>query len=310
MILSGLQMVSVMFKFNLPTISSALLYDLFSINYDFEEFDAIGDIHSNHGNRILTYIKDDKYIPVINENKNLAGVICTPATAGKLADDLVKIIHHDPVLAFFSLVDYFGKKIGTINSSLILSDICAHQVSIAPFDVYIGKNVKIEPNVVILPGVVVEDNVIIRAGAVLGIDSFQHQRTSQGIFSPHHDGLLHIKSNVEIGANSTISRGFSYRNTLIAENNKIDAQTYIAHGTQIGNGNIICAGARIMGHVSIGDNGFIGPGSVISSRLKIGNNVKVSLGAVVTKNINDGQHVTGNFAIEHEKFLTTLKRYI
>ncbi|MCS3607580.1 DapH/DapD/GlmU-related protein [Erwinia rhapontici] len=299
-----------MLNFSLRTVNSVLLYELFSIKDDFEAFDAIGDIHSNHGNRILTYIKDDKYIPIINENNNLAGVICTPAIAGKLADGLVKVLHHDPVLAFFSLVDYFGKKIGTINSSVILSDICAHQVSIAPFDVYVGKNVKIEPNVVILPGVVIEDNVVIRAGAVLGIDSFQHQRTTQGIFSPHHDGLLHIKSHVEIGANSTMSRGFSYRNTVIAEHNKIDAQTYIAHGTQIGNGNIICAGARIMGHVSIGDNGFIGPGSVISSRLKIGNNVKVSLGAVVTKNIHDGQHVTGNFAIEHEKFLTHLKKYI
>lgn len=300
-------MVSVMFGNVQRSVSSTLLEKLLCIKEDFEVFDAIGDIHSNHSNRILTYIKDEKYIPIIHQNENIVGVICTPSISGKLTNKLVKIVHDDPVLAFFTLVDYFGSKIGRTNKSIVKSDIKFPSISIPPFDVYIGENVKIEPNVVILPGVIIDGNVTIRAGAIIGIDSFQHQRTSKGIFSPQHDGYLHIKSHVEIGANSTISRGFSYRNTLIGENNKIDAQTYIAHGVRIGENNIICAGVRVMGHVSIDNDCFIGPGAIISSRLKIGSNAKVSIGAVVTKNICNGKHVTGNFAIDHQEFITKLK---
>lgn len=288
-------------------VNSDFLEDMFNIKENFEPFDSIGDIYSTHGERILTYIKDDIYIPIILENEKIAGVICTPAIAKKINKDFVKIIHEDPTWVFFSIVDYFGKNIGDTNKSVFKTEVSTFQVVVPEYDVYIGINVKIEPNVVILPGVIIEDDVIIRAGAVLGLDSFQHQRTSKGIFSPSHDGYLHIKSYVEIGANTTISRGFSYRNTIIGEHNKIDAQSYIAHGTQIGTSNIICAGARIMGHCTIGNDNFIGPGAIISSRLNVGNNTKVSLGSVVTKNVKDGERVSGNFAIEHERFILKLK---
>nr|CDF66394.1 UDP-3-O-(R-3-hydroxymyristoyl)-glucosamine-N-acyltransferase [Yersinia similis] len=285
-------------------VNSDLLYAMFNIKENFEPFDSIGDIHSNHGERILTYIKDEVYLPIILENNRIAGVICTPAIAKRIDENLIKIIHEDPVLVFFSIVDYFGKNIGSINKSVLRTEV---QVAVPEYDVYIGSNVKIEPNVVILPGVIIEDNVFIRAGAILGLDSFQHQRTAKGIFSPCHDGYLHIKSYTEIGANSTISRGFSYRNTIIGEHNKIDAQSYIAHGSQIGRSNIICAGTRIMGHSVIGNDNFIGPGAIISSRISIGNNTKISLGSVVTKNVKDSEKVSGNFAIPHDKFIAKLK---
>ncbi|WP_050135591.1 hypothetical protein [Yersinia intermedia] len=288
-------------------INSDFLNDMFDIKEDFEPFDAIGDIHSTHGERILTYIKDDVYIPFILENKKIAGVICNSTIAKKIDGNFIKIIHEDPTWVFFSIIDHFGRNIGNTNKSVFKSEAINLQLDLPEYDVYIGANVKIEPNVVIFPGVIIEDNVIVRAGAVLGLDSFQHQRTSKGIFSPSHDGYLHVKSYVEVGANSTISRGFSYRNTIIGEQNKIDAQTYIAHGTQIGIGNLICAGTRIMGHSTIGNNNFIGPGAIISSRVNIGSNVKISLGSVVTKNVNDGERVSGNFAIEHERFIAKLK---
>jgi len=128
---------------------------------------------------------------------------------------------------------------------------------------------------IIHPGVIIANNVTIRSGAVLGLDSFQHQRTSHGILSPRHDGLLFIDEGTEIGAHGAFSKGFSYRPTYIGRDNKFDAHSYVAHGVRIGDENIICVGTRIMGHTKVG-NGW-------------------------------DKVMSGNFAVSHDKWLSFVK---
>lgn len=287
-------------------ITPELLKQMLDLEVNCQTFNGLGDIHASHNNNLLTYIKDDKFVNIIIENPCISGVICTENTAKLIPERIKKIIHEDPNYAFFTLVNYFGENSYKNTKSVTSSEI-PKNVSVSEFGVVIGKNVYIEPNVTILAGVRIDDNVVIRAGAVIGLDTFQHQRTSRGIISPKHDGILHIKSNVEIGACSSISRGFSYRNTIIGCNSKLDAQVYVAHGTVIGDGAIICAGARVMGHVIMGDNVFIGPSSVISSRVKIGKNSRTSIGSVVTKDVLEHQVVSGNFAIPHDLFIQNMK---
>lgn len=293
---------------NQSVVTSELVNSLFDLDVEFTPFNGLGDTTSNHASRILTYTRDIQYVSTINSNENIAGVICGPDIADAISDRIQKIVHPDPTYVFFTLVDHFGKKIGRGAETHSETALPKENVSIAAFDIYIGKNVLIEPNVVILPGVIIQDNVILRAGAVVGLDTFQHQRTSMGMVSPQHDGYLTLASGVEVGANSTLCRGFSYRGTCIGEGTKLDAQVYIAHGVSIGKENIICAGARIMGHTTIGDYNFIGPASVISNRLTIGDRNKISLGAVVTKDLSDNERVTGNFAVPHEEFIRKLKQ--
>lgn len=288
-------------------VTSELLKKILQIEIEIKSFNGLGDIHASHNDNLLSYIKDVIYIDEILNNPCITGIICTEDTASFLPSNIAKVVHDDPNYAFFSLVNYFGENTYRGVPSEILSEINSSGVSIAPSGVVIGKNVFIEPNVTILSGVRIDDDVVIRAGSVLGLDTFQHQRTSRGIISPKHDGILHIKSGVEIGANSTISRGFSYRNTIVGRNCKLDAQVYIAHGTIIGDGGIICAGARIMGHVVIGRNAFIGPSSTISSRVEIGDNSRTSIGSVVNKNVLSNEVVTGNFAIPHNLFIEKMK---
>ncbi|MGK2231958.1 MAG: UDP-3-O-[3-hydroxymyristoyl] glucosamine N-acyltransferase [Colwellia sp.] len=291
-------------------VTTNLLKEILQIDMEVNPFNGLGDIHASYNDNLLTYIKDDNYIDVIINNSCISGVICTKSTASILPREITKVVHEDPNYAFFSLVNYFGKKAYSNFSSEILSPTNTSGVSISSYGVIIGKNVFIEPNVTILSGVRIDDDVIIRAGSVIGLDTFQHQKTSKGIISPKHDGILHIKSGVEIGANSTISRGFSYRNTVIGRNCKLDAQVYIAHGTHIGNNVIICAGARIMGHVEVDDEAFIGPSSTISSRVKLGTNSRTSIGSVVTKDVLPNQTVSGNFAIPHDKFIRNMKKVV
>ena len=40
----------------------------------------------------------------------------------------------------------------------------------------------------------------------------------------------------------------------------------------------------------------------------IGNKAKISIGSVVTKPVMENERVTGNFAIEHSKFLENIKK--
>jgi len=87
-----------------------------------------------------------------------------------------------------------------------------------------------------------------------------------------------------------------------------DNLVHIAHGAAIGSKTRIAANAMIAGSVTIGENVWIGPSASISNGIIIGNNAEITLGAVVTKNVPENGHVSGNFAIDHHKFLEFIKK--
>jgi len=63
----------------------------------------------------------------------------------------------------------------------------------------------------------------------------------------------------------------------------------------------------LSGSVIIEDDVFIGPASAIRPQVRIGRGATVSIGSVVTKDVPAGTRVTGNFALEHEKFMAFIK---
>jgi acetyltransferase-like isoleucine patch superfamily enzyme len=52
---------------------------------------------------------------------------------------------------------------------------------------------------------------------------------------------------------------------------------------------------------------WIGPNATIASEITIGDRANITLGAVVTRDVAADQHVTGNFAIDHKKFIAFLR---
>ncbi|RYM06810.1 DapH/DapD/GlmU-related protein [Sphingobium cupriresistens] len=288
------------------TIDTETIFAATGLYFPNVRFSAIGDVHSNHSRKILSFLKDTKFTPFVAGNPYISGVFCTPEISQYLPAHIEALVCPDPNWAFFMLLDALAARRHFPKSVIDISAVTkgAH---IAERGVVLERNAKLEAFVNIHSGVRIGEGSIIRAGAVLGLDTFQHQRTSKGLVSPRHDGNLLVSSNVEIGANAMISRGFSYRNTIIGPSAKIDAGVYIGHGAQIGSRAIICAGSRVMGHVSIGDDAFIGPGATISSRIHVGERARISIGSVVTRNVDSDEVVTGNFAIPHEDFIRLLK---
>ena len=95
--------------------------------------------------------------------------------------------------------------------------------------------------------------------------------------------------------------------TDIGQYVKIDNSVVIGHGSSIGTRTLIAGMSVISGNVTIAADVFIGVGVTISNRIRIGDHARVSLGSVVTKDVPAGQTVTGNFAIDHARFMQNLK---
>jgi len=252
-----------------------------------------GLINSDKKNT-LTYVCDEKYIDIVNKNKNIIGVITTREFADKLASYCY--ITTDPVFDFWSLYNLISNK--NLNNSRSKSSLSeTSEISqfscIAPYNVEIGKNTVIEPNVTIHSGVKIGDNCIIRSGSVLGFDGFEHKRTSQGILSVKHDGIVIVKDRVEIGSLNSIAKGFSWQDTVIENDCKLDSLVHVAHASVIGERCFITASVEISGSVRIGHDCWIGPGAKIINGVSIGNSTFVGIGAVVTKSFASNLTIAG-----------------
>ena len=108
-------------------------------------------------------------------------------------------------------------------------------------------------------------------------------------------------------ANSAISRSIFGGFTQLGEETKLDNLVHVAHNVTIGRRCFLAACAMIAGSVIVGDDVWIGPGASISSGITIGDGANVTIGAVVTRNVPAGAHVSGNFAIDHDKFIAFLR---
>ncbi|MPN11846.1 UDP-3-O-acylglucosamine N-acyltransferase [bioreactor metagenome] len=181
--------------------------------------------------------------------------------------------------------------------------------SISNNNVTIGNNVIIEEFVIIRENTVIEDNCIIRAGCTIGGEGFEFKRNANvDIMNVKHCGGLVIKSNVEIQYNTCLDKAiYPWDNTVIGEYTKISNLVYIAHGVKIGDRCLLAANSSIGGRTIIGEDSWLGISATISNGLIVGKNSRVSIGAVVTKNVNEGEIVSGNFAIEHGKFINFIK---
>jgi len=151
-------------------------------------------------------------------------------------------------------------------------------------DCRIGDDCILYPYVVMYPDVVLEPRVIVHASAVLGADGFGFRFRNGRFEKIPQLGSVHIHSDCEVGASTTIDRGM-IGPTVIGEGTKLDNLIMIGHNCELGRHNAFAsqvglAGSvttgdyvRCAGQVGIADHLHLGEGSVLGARAGVHRNV-------------------------------------
>jgi UDP-3-O-[3-hydroxymyristoyl] glucosamine N-acyltransferase len=281
----------------------------FNIHKD-SEFGSIGLI-THDKPQMLTYLESEKFLPRFLQNSQISSVVTTPSLIEFIPEGCGIALSDNPRKDFFlfhnhlaARTDFYWKSFPSRISDKAIIHLSAF---IADNDVVIEDDVLIEPNVTILERVMIESGSIIRAGATLGAEGFEMKRFGDEVISLKHAGGVQIGKRVEIQCNSNVDRSVYGGFTIIGDDTKIDTLVHIGHHVIIGKRCFIAATTVVSGSSVIGDDVWVGPGCTISNEIMIGNNAIISLGSVVTRDVEHGQHVTGNFAIEHKKFIAFMK---
>lgn len=249
----------------------------------------------------LSYLDDTSYDHRFTRqllgNSNISVVICRPDKSQVVTDaGKIAIISDDPRYSFFVLFNYVGNKLYVRNPNVIHNTaIIAATAFIAEHNVVIGSDTMIESNTTILPDVQIGKRCKIRAGAVIGGEGFEHQRTTRGILSVFHSGKVIIDDDVEVGCNACIDKGLSIdKNTFIGAGTKINNLCHIAHSVKIGIEVKITGLVNISGSSIIEDRVLISPGALIRNSVTVHRDAHIGMGAVVTKDIPAGEVWLGN----------------
>lgn len=262
------------------------------------------------GPAAVTYLEKEKFFPCL-EKEGIAAVICTEALAGRLPAHIQGVLISDaPKFAFYRIHNTLLELTPALK---VPSTVSAH-AEIDPRAVVAAWNVKIGDGVIIEAGAVIGEHVSIGrgsricAGAVIGARSFNPARYKDRSVTLEDRGAVEIGEDVLICSQAAVVRGvLSGEVTKIEDGTKIDTFVHVAHGVHIGARVFAASGAVLGGNCRIGEDVWIGINAAIRNRIRIGRGARVSMGAVVTKDVPAGQTVSGNFAIEHRRFLKNLK---
>lgn len=274
------------------------------------EFTSLGLAIADCDEKILTFIESEKYINSLSDK--ISALITTEKLGEKLKDRYGVLISKNPRTDYFKLHNILSSRDNykrkefntTIGEGCKISNVA----SISNKNVVIGNNVIIEEFVVIRENTVIGDNSIIRSGVILGGEGFEYKRADGIIMNVNHCGGVIIGNNVEVQYNSCIDKAlYTWDNTVIGDYSKLDNLVHIEHGVKIGERCLIASRSTFGGRTILGNDSWVGLGAIISNGLKLGNKVSISLGSVVTKSLSDGERVSGNFAINHDKFIDFIK---
>ncbi|MGA2120625.1 MAG: UDP-3-O-(3-hydroxymyristoyl)glucosamine N-acyltransferase [Methanoregula sp.] len=258
----------------------------------------------------LVFIDSEKFLPNLKKYPTYSCVITKEEFIPSIPKEMGISLSLNPMVSFYAIHNFWVKEgvYGGHFPSKISDKATVHRLAhVDPYNVIIGDGCIVYPHAVIHSGSVLKENVIIGSGAVIGNDGFRFIKDRDNIIKVLHAGGVVLHNDVEIQANACVCKAVYRNNTEIGEKTKIGVLVDISHNVQIGKRCLIVDHTMIAGGAEIGDDVWIGTGAVISDHVKIGDNAFVSIGAIVTKDVRSGQKVSGNFAIDHAKFLDFIR---
>jgi UDP-3-O-[3-hydroxymyristoyl] glucosamine N-acyltransferase len=275
------------------------------------EFKSLGAL-SHRSPHMLVCLHDESYLPVLQDNECVSCVITSPVLADRLSAQWGVAASEAPQRTFYRVhehlhynTDFYWTAFDTTISDLAQIHPAAF---VAEKNVQIGRGTIIEHNVTILERSIVGNNVIIRCGSVIGSEGLAFNRLDGERWTKLvHAGGLRIHDDVEIMSNCVVDRNAFGGFTEIGENTKVAHLVRIGHNVTIGKRCRISGCTLIAGSSTIGDDVILGPNCTVSSEISIGDRARISLGSVVTRDVPEDARVSGNFAIDHDKFIAFIK---
>lgn len=274
------------------------------------EFTSLGFVTHQTLNRLI-FLENEKYLPKLLAATGVSAVISTAELADQIPSNYGLAISSEPRKAFYLLHNHLAANTNfywTSFPSRISNKAVIHPTAyIAPTDVVIEDGVIVEPKAVILERSIIGEDSIIRSGVTVSVESFEFKRFGTDVVHILQAGGTRLGKRVEVQCNSNIDRSLFGGFTEIGDDTKLGATVHIGVSSVIGKRCLFSAHTVISGSTTIEDEVWIGPGCAVSSELHIGKGAYVTIGAVVTRDVNPGQHVSGNFAIDHDKYLAFIK---
>lgn len=262
----------------------------------------------------LTFMEREKFFEKLSNNMSVSCVICKEDFVNRIPSHINGIfVCENPKACFEEIHNMLADSKEYMLPSFKTQ--IGNNCEISPLAFISEKNVIIEDNVKIGPfcfigeHTTINNNCIIYNHATIGGRSFSYARKGDDDVVGLRDcGTVVLDEGVEVMSYSHIARGILPTDcTYIGKKTIIDAHVQISHGVNLSERVFVAAGTVIGGNTRIGRDSWIGLNATVSNRITIGEQCRVSLGAVVTKNVSDGVIVSGNFAIDHEKFLRNIK---
>lgn len=263
----------------------------------------------------LSYIGDEKHISELDNNPNINAVICSADIASKISErypEIGVVISDNPRIELVKLhnrlsesEEYVGKPFKTV---------IGKNCNISPMAYIAEYNVRIGDNTTVGPFTCISDadignNCMIYANCMIGGTGFEFKRCETGIIPVIHTGRVSIGDRVHILSLTNVSRAiYTWDRTRIGDDCKIDVLVHIAHAAKLGKRVMVAAGGVVAGSSCIEDDSWIGVNASVRDQIHVGKNTRVSIGAVATLDVPDNITVSGNFAMEHSRFIEKIKK--
>lgn len=278
------------------------------------EFETLGLAVSDVHRPFCTFADDEKWLRKLGEEAVM--VITRKDLQGKMEEYFGKTkgicITDYPREMFFRVHNFLKSSWEYVRETVPSRTGTGCDISpLASIDrenVQIGDNVVVEEFAVIRANTSIGNGTVIRAGAKIGGQGFEYKRLDGSIMGVCHLGGVRIGENVEIQYNTCVDRAvYPWDDTMIGDFSKIDNLVHIGHAAKIGRNVLIVAQSGIGGRTEIADHSWVGFGATVSNGLHIQERARINIGSVVTRDVGIGEAVSGNFAIEHQRFLQNLK---
>tara|TARA_B100000945_G_scaffold148018_1_gene118539 strand:- start:6448 stop:7098 length:651 start_codon:yes stop_codon:yes gene_type:complete len=178
---------------------------------------------------------------------------------------------------------------------------------IAPETIFLSKDTKFGRNVIIEPYVVIGSNV--KIGNSVLIKSFSHLEGARVENKVTIGPYARIRPGTNLKSNSKIGNFVETKNSKINSNSKINHLSYIGDtkigkNSNIGAGTITCNYDGVKKNKTIiSDNVFVGSNSSLVAPIRLNKNSVVGAGSVITKNVSKGAlALTRSSQIEKKKY--------